>query len=88
MNLATIIATGAAAEVVVRSLAETIDTDYQERLDKTNTATDLVDAGFHLAAASALAPYRAFLLAAVEVWDADDNRRVGATVVPVRSDGA
>jgi fumarate hydratase class II len=87
MNLAEIIATGAAAEVVVRALAETIDADYQDHLDKASSATDSVAAAFHLSAATALATYRAVLVAAVDVWDSDDAQRIGAGTVPIRSNG-
>lgn len=83
-DLATLVAKGITAEALVEVLADQLDRDWQDNLDRANDMSDLIAAGRALTRAEALAPYRALVTAMRDAWAADRDAQV-AEVVPVRS---
>lgn len=70
MELADLIAKGATAEAMVRTVAELTESDWQEQLTiYGDPATGDLDRERAYGKLLAIAPYRALFTSAVEIWD-------------------
>ena len=84
MRIESLLAKGVTAEAVVRTLADSLNEDWQVYLETANNLSDLDAAATATAKAEAIAKYRALVEAVVTVWDTDAAEQT-AKVVPVRS---